>query len=100
MLRPVLHVVIIVKTAAATTSGNHPPLGIFSRLAPQNARSTTRNAAASATTAGRLHFHRERATTAKRIDVNTMSVVTATPYAAASLLDEPKPSTSPTHATA
>jgi hypothetical protein len=98
MLRPVLQVVMMVKTIAAITRGNQPPLGILSRLAPQNPRSTTRNAAASARTAGRLHFHRERATTAKRIVVNTMSVVTATPYAAASRLDEPKPSTSPMQA--
>jgi hypothetical protein len=79
MRRPVFHVVMTVKTTPATTSGNQPPCGILSRLAPQNARSTTRNAAASAIAAARLHRQRERATTAKRIVVNTMSVVTATP---------------------
>jgi hypothetical protein len=79
MPRPVLHVVITVKTTAAMTSGNQPPLGILSRLAPQKPRSTTRKTAQSAATAGRRHFQSVRATTAKRMVVNTMSVVTATP---------------------
>jgi hypothetical protein len=89
---------MIVNTEPAISRGNQPPLGIFSRLAPQKPRSTTRKPPAITSTAGRLHLHLSRATTANRIDVNTMSVVTATPYAAASRLDDRKPITSPMHA--
>ncbi len=59
---------------------------------------TSRNTDASMSTAGSPQFQRVRATTANRIVVNTMSVVTATPYAAARLLDDRKPTTSPMHA--
>src|SRR5512138_3762532 len=100
MLRPRFQVVMIVNTNAATTSGNQPPLGIFVSPAVQKPRSNTRNAEAIAIVAGRLHFHNDRDTTASRMVVNTMSVVTATPYAAARLLDDRNPTTSPTHATA
>ena len=96
--RPFFHVVITANITAAITSGNQPPCGILTMLAPQNARSTTRNAAESSPTRSRLHFQRERATNAKRIVVNTMSVVTATPYAAASRLDDWKPTTRLMHA--
>src|SRR6476619_2425757 len=94
--RPDFHVVMIVNTIVAITSGNHPPLGIFVSPAVQKPRSNVRNPAARATVAGMLQFQRARATTANRIVVNTMSVVTATPYAAARLLDDRKPTTSPT----
>ena len=98
--RPVFHVVMIVKTAAATTSGNHPPCGIFDNPAVQKPRSMVRNTAARPTVAAIPHPQRARATTANRIVVNTMSVVTATPDAAARVLDDRNPTTSPTHAIA
>ena len=46
--------------------------------------------------AGRLHFPIERATTNARMVVIAMVPVTAMPYAAASLDEEPNPTTSAT----
>ena len=50
--RPLFHVVMTVNTSPAINSGNQPPLGILSRLAPQKPRSTKRKAPAIASTAG------------------------------------------------
>jgi hypothetical protein len=96
--RPLFQVVITMKTAAAIASGNQPPRGILSRLADQNETSTARKNPVTSRAAGRPHRHLSRATTKNSTVVTTIVVVTATPYAAARLLEDRKPSTSPMHA--
>ena len=96
--RPRLHVSMAVVPSAAMSSGNHPPCGIFTRLAPQNPSSTVRKVTSNATTAPSAHFQRRQAKSPKSSVVNTISVVTATPYADARLLADLKPSTSAMHA--
>lgn len=53
-----------------------------------------RNAAASGSAKAMCQPHRKRMTTNARIESIAMVAVTAMPYAAARLLDEPKPTTS------
>ena len=68
------------KTTTATTSGNQPPSGILSRLAPKKARSTSRNSAASAATCQTGSTSTvSRATTKSRIVVMAIVPVTAMP---------------------
>src|SRR5262245_5988021 len=77
--RPLFHVVIRMNTAAATTSGNQPPLGILSRLADQKDTSTARKKPHTRSADAMPHFHRSRATTNRSTVVTTIVVVTATP---------------------
>ena len=77
--RPVRHVVIIVNTPAAMTSGNQPPAGIFRRLEVKKATSTTPKAAHSAAALPVVHPKRSRRTANRSMVVTTMVEVTATP---------------------
>src|SRR5215218_1159855 len=72
---------------AATARGSQPPCGTLTRLATRKAQSMTKKRLVNAPTSNGDHFQRRRATTAKRMVVITMVEVTATPKAAARLLD-------------
>jgi hypothetical protein len=94
MRLPDFQVVRRVKTNAPITRGNHPPPGIFRRLALQKARSITRNEPATRIRRGLDQRHRSLATTQKRRVVTIIAVDTETPYADARLLELLNPSTS------
>ena len=77
--RPVFHVVISVKTSAATPSGSQPPRTTFRRLAPISATSITRNVVVMATATSGGHFQRSVITTCSSMAVITIVIVTAMP---------------------
>ena len=83
----------------ATTSGNQPPVSIFTRLAPRNARSTVRNRAPTATTRPAGQRQRSLATEQNSSVVMVMVPVTAIPYADARLPDDWNVRTRSTQAT-
>ena len=87
---PRRHVVIAAKINAASSSGIHPPSTIFSRLAPKNARSISRNTplTSNATPIGQRHTSR-MALNSSAV-VSSMVVETAVPYAPARLSELPK----------
>src|SRR4030095_5877328 len=91
--RPRFHVDINKKTPKPNASGNQPPSLNLRTLALKNARSMSRKAPKSAMLASALHFHIERATTYASIVVVAIVPVTAMPYAAPRLVDDPKPMT-------
>jgi hypothetical protein len=63
----------------ATTSGNQPPCGILTRLAPRNTLSMLRNTPRKPPSTGQRQPQRTRATTAKRTVVMAIVAVTTTP---------------------
>src|SRR5688572_18079824 len=86
---------MIVKTMTPIASGNQPPSVTLTMFAPKNARSEMSSGITSANTASTGQRQRSRATTASSVVVIAIVAVTATPYAAARLLDDPKAMTSP-----
>ena len=94
--RPRFQVDISTNTPRPNASGNQPPSTIFTTFALKKPTSTSRNAPNSATHAGRLQRQIRRATTNASTVVIAIVPVTAIPYAAARLVDDPKPSTSAT----
>src|SRR5688572_4638845 len=70
--RPVFHVVIKVKTSAATPSGSQPPRVTLSRLAPISATSISRNVVVMAAARSGGHFQRSVITTCSSIAVMTI----------------------------
>ena len=94
--RPRFQVVISRYTPRPTTIGNQPPSSILMTLALKKATSTSRSAAVSARARQRGHFHRSHAMVWSRSVVVSIVPVTATPYAAARLLECRKPTTSVT----
>ena len=92
-LRPVRHVVIATMITIPTTIGNHPPFGIFARLAPKNARSIVSSGTVTATTFGTDHRQVWREYSAMRSVVIPIVAVTAIPYAAARFDEVRKAST-------
>ena len=76
---PRFQVDISVNNSAATTSVNQPPLGIFTTLAPRNARSTVKKKPTSSATTSGFQRQRLRATNAKITVVIAIVEVTAMP---------------------
>ena len=66
---------------------------IFSAFAPKKARSIDKKMPVTSTATGNGHFQRSVATTCSNNAVITIVIVTAMPYAAASAVEEPKPTT-------
>ena len=97
--RPRFQVVSTAKTARPKASGNQPPAKILSELAEKNARSISTKGRTQQSASAGFHPHWSRATTKTSTLVMSMVPVTAMPYAAARLLDEPKPITSAITAT-
>jgi hypothetical protein len=90
---PRYQVVMMRRTTPTTASGTQPPRWILTMFAPKNARSTARKPPASAPARHGDQRHRGRAITQTSIVVTAIVPVTATPYAAASALDDRKSTT-------
>src|SRR5687768_11364935 len=82
-------------TKMPTVIGNQPPSGTLTMFEAKNAESAMRNGMVRLSTALVRHFHRSFATTARRIVVISIVVVTDTPYAAARFVDLRNTSTRP-----
>src|SRR5579875_1438760 len=78
---------------AATASGSHPPWMTLVRLEVKKAISTVSKTPPPAVTSARRVCQNRRAIERKSTVVRTKVPVTATPYAAASPLEEPKAKT-------
>jgi hypothetical protein len=77
--RPARQVVMIVNTASPMTSGNQPPLGIFSAFAPNKARSTVVIGTSTPAIVGHCQRQTRQVTAAARTVVMVIVPVTAKP---------------------
>src|SRR5262245_46784625 len=85
--RPWRHVDITMNTTSPIANGNQPPLGIFSALEENSARSTSPSGTKAAATPHHRHPQTRCATARASTVVITIVPVTAKPYAAASALE-------------
>ena len=94
--RPRFQVVSRMNTTRPKASGNQPPSGIFTILAKKKPKSITRKGIAPTKARSGLHFQSRTATATASTLVISIVPVTAIPYAAARLEEDPKPMTNPT----
>ena len=94
--RPRFQVVNTRKRHPPKASGNQPPCGIFAAFDTRNTQSTAISGRNTSSTRHSGQSQRSRATSSTPSVVIAIEVATAMPYAAARLVDEPKPTTSAT----